>query len=60
MTDYWNGRPASVWVSEAERFDTMLAPFGQRLSPPQRSSWASGSSTSGAATVPSAWRRLVP
>ncbi len=31
MVDYWNGRPADVWVTEAERFDTMLAPFGRRL-----------------------------
>ncbi len=31
MVDYWNGRPADVWVAEAERFDTMLAPFGRRL-----------------------------
>jgi len=31
MAEYWNGRPADVWVTEAERFDTMLAPFGRRL-----------------------------
>jgi SAM-dependent methyltransferase len=31
MVEYWNGRPASVWVAEAERFDRMLAPFGRRL-----------------------------
>jgi len=31
MVHYWNGRPADVWVTEAERFDTMLAPFGRRL-----------------------------
>jgi len=31
MADYWNGRPADAWVTEAERFDTMLAPFGRRL-----------------------------
>jgi SAM-dependent methyltransferase len=31
MADYWNGRPGSVWVNEAERFDSMLAPFGRRL-----------------------------
>ncbi len=31
MVDYWNGRPADVWVREAERFDTLLAPFGLRL-----------------------------
>jgi SAM-dependent methyltransferase len=31
MVDYWNGRPAEVWVTEAKRFDTMLAPFGRRL-----------------------------
>ena len=31
MVDYWNGRPADVWVKEAERFDTMLASFGRRL-----------------------------
>src|SRR5271165_4186698 len=31
MVDYWNGRPADVWVTEAEHFDTMLAPFGRRL-----------------------------
>jgi SAM-dependent methyltransferase len=31
MAEYWNGRPADVWVEEAERFDTMLAPFGRRL-----------------------------
>jgi SAM-dependent methyltransferase len=31
MADYWNGRPADVWVREAERFDVMLAPFGHRL-----------------------------
>ena len=31
MVDYWNGRPSDVWVTEAERFDTMLAPFGRRL-----------------------------
>ncbi len=31
MVEYWNGRPAHVWVTDAERFDTMLAPFGRRL-----------------------------
>ena len=31
MAEYWNGRPAEVWVTEAERFDTMLAPFGRRV-----------------------------
>ena len=31
MVQYWNGRPADVWVTEAERFDSMLAPFGRRL-----------------------------
>jgi cyclopropane fatty-acyl-phospholipid synthase-like methyltransferase len=31
MAEYWNGRPAAVWVNEAEHFDTMLAPFGRRL-----------------------------
>src|SRR5579864_468688 len=31
MAEYWNGRPASVWVTEAERFDSMLSPFGRRL-----------------------------
>ena len=31
MAEYWNGRPADVWVTEAEHFDTMLAPFGRRL-----------------------------
>jgi len=31
MAEYWNGRPANVWVAEAERFDSMLAPFGLRL-----------------------------
>jgi len=31
MAQYWNGRPADVWVAEAERFDAMLAPFGRRL-----------------------------
>ncbi len=31
MFEYWNGRPASVWVAEARRFDTMLDPFGRRL-----------------------------
>ena len=31
MVDYWNGRPADVWVTEAERFDSMLATFGRRL-----------------------------
>jgi SAM-dependent methyltransferase len=31
MAEYWNGRPAGVWVTEAERFDAMLAPFGRRL-----------------------------
>jgi SAM-dependent methyltransferase len=31
MAEYWNGRPAEVWVTEAERFDAMLAPFGRRL-----------------------------
>ncbi len=31
MVDYWNGRPADVWVTEADGFDTMLAPFGRRL-----------------------------
>jgi SAM-dependent methyltransferase len=31
MAEYWNGRPAEVWVREAERFDAMLAPFGRRL-----------------------------
>jgi SAM-dependent methyltransferase len=31
MVHYWNGRPADLWVAEAARFDTMLAPFGSRL-----------------------------
>ena len=31
MIQYWNGRSADVWVTEAERFDAMLAPFGRRL-----------------------------
>jgi len=31
MAEYWNGRPADVWVTEADRFDSMLAPFGRRL-----------------------------
>ena len=31
MAEYWNGRPADVWVTEAERFDSMLAAFGRRL-----------------------------
>lgn len=31
MVEYWNGRPAHAWVTDAERFDTMLAPFGRRL-----------------------------
>ena len=31
MAEYWNGRPAEVWVTEAERFDSLLAPFGRRL-----------------------------
>ena len=31
MVDYWNGRPADVWVTEAERFDSMLSTFGRRL-----------------------------
>src|SRR5580658_5481416 len=31
MAEYWNGRPAGVWATEAERFDSMLAPFGRRL-----------------------------
>ena len=31
MAEYWNGRPADVWVKEADRFDSMLAPFGGRL-----------------------------
>jgi SAM-dependent methyltransferase len=31
MVEYWNGRPADFWVTEAEHFDTMLAPFGRRL-----------------------------
>jgi SAM-dependent methyltransferase len=31
MVEYWNGRAADVWVSEAERFDSMLGGFGRRL-----------------------------
>ena len=31
MVEYWNGRPADAWVTEAERFDSMLAVFGRRL-----------------------------
>ena len=31
MAEYWNGRPADVWVREAERFDSLLGPFGRRL-----------------------------
>jgi SAM-dependent methyltransferase len=31
MVEYWNGRPSGVWVSEAQRLDTMLAPFGRQL-----------------------------
>jgi SAM-dependent methyltransferase len=31
MAAYWNGRPAAVWTREAERFDSLLAPFGDRL-----------------------------
>jgi hypothetical protein len=29
MVHYWNGRSADLWVVEAARFDTMLAPFGR-------------------------------
>jgi SAM-dependent methyltransferase len=31
MAEYWNGRPAEVWVAEAERFDSILGAFGRRL-----------------------------
>lgn len=31
MSRFWNGRPAGHWASEAERFDSMLAPFGDRV-----------------------------
>jgi SAM-dependent methyltransferase len=31
MAEYWNGRSAEVWVSHAERFDTMLGGFGRHL-----------------------------
>jgi 2-polyprenyl-3-methyl-5-hydroxy-6-metoxy-1,4-benzoquinol methylase len=31
MAEYWNGRPGDVWATEAERFDSVLAPFGRRL-----------------------------
>jgi len=31
MAEYWNGRPADIWAREAERFDSLLAPFGRRL-----------------------------
>ena len=31
MAEYWNGRPAETWVTEAERLDTMLAPIGRQL-----------------------------
>jgi len=31
MAEYWNGRPSDVWVKEAERFDSILAPFGRGL-----------------------------
>jgi SAM-dependent methyltransferase len=31
MVNYWNGRPADAWVTGADRFDSMLAPFGRRL-----------------------------
>src|SRR5579863_9486593 len=31
MAEYWNGRPSHVWVTEAKRFDSMLATFGRRL-----------------------------
>jgi SAM-dependent methyltransferase len=31
MVEYWNGRPAQVWVTDADRFDAMLAPCGRRL-----------------------------
>jgi SAM-dependent methyltransferase len=31
MAEFWNGRPGGVWVTEADRFDAMLAPFGHRL-----------------------------
>ncbi len=31
MVDYWNGRSADAWVTGADRFDSMLAPFGRRL-----------------------------
>ncbi len=31
MVNYWNGRPADAWVTGADRFDSMLAPFGRHL-----------------------------
>jgi SAM-dependent methyltransferase len=31
MVDYWNGRSADAWVTGADRFDSMLAPFGHRV-----------------------------
>lgn len=31
MIEYWNGREGAFWVAEAERFDSMLAPFGRLL-----------------------------
>jgi SAM-dependent methyltransferase len=31
MVDYWNGRSADAWVTGADRFDAMLAPFGDRI-----------------------------
>jgi hypothetical protein len=60
MAEYWNRRPADVWVTEAERFDSMLAPFGRRLLAAAVSSRASGSWTLGAATEPSAWTPPEP
>lgn len=29
--DYWNGPDSSEWVVEADRFDAMLAPWGERV-----------------------------
>jgi hypothetical protein len=56
MVEYWNGRPADVWVREAERFDTMLAPFGRQLLASAALQPGEQVLTWGAATAPSAWR----
>ena len=53
---HWNSAEASHWVTHQLRYDTMLAPFGDRLLAAAQVAGPTGYSMSAAAVVPPRWR----